>query len=377
MRKLRVFLVLLCFLCLITACGKDKNYESYFKVTYELEGGTYQNCTLPVECYYAFKSNGENYIANPLDLSGAKITKTGFSFTGWYQTKTVSGDNVTYSEPWDFEKDTVGSTDITLYAGWKKDISYTYTLVYIDAEGEHVLGSYEVEAGEKFNDYKKLTKNNPNLQTAIGYYNMDETPWDTEFSHPGGESDLDIKVLVKYIDGLYTLVSNASELQKAKNSDIYLLNDIDMQGATLGFDKYSGTIMGNGYTISNFKVKYDNTRNGLVDDLVQGSGKSLYISLFKELNNATIKDITFDNVTVDIVAALPQITNIYVSPIATTSKGATLDNVVMNIKYICSELPDGFDQEQNLTYVVSKASYLDDEANPSTYNEVTINVTTE
>ena len=111
---LGALLVLMAVLCV--GCSASKNYDGKTKVVFELEGGTYQNCVRPIVHYYDFEDGTQNLIVEPSVLSNAEITKSGYHIEGWYQTKTQEGDEVVYSDKWDFATDKVDENGITLYA---------------------------------------------------------------------------------------------------------------------------------------------------------------------------------------------------------------------------------------------------------------------
>lgn len=77
-----------------------------------------------------YESNGGSEVAFQTLVSGEKLKKpndpekTGYTFFGWYQDKACT-------DIWDFDQDTV-SSDITLYAKWKQDISRTVTFQVVN-----------------------------------------------------------------------------------------------------------------------------------------------------------------------------------------------------------------------------------------------------
>ena len=74
---------------------------------------------------------------------------------------------------------------------------------------------------------------------------------------------------VNLIEGEYTVVKTARAFKNAlsRNQNIYLYNDIDFDEDEINFGDYSGTILGNGYTVSNFTIGYDDSRTGLKGEL--------------------------------------------------------------------------------------------------------------
>ena len=118
-----ICLLLITFMC---GCEDENNYEGQVKVTFHLEGGTYMNCTRPVVLYFDYSDDEANYICSPIDLTRKEITKSGYNLVGWYKTKIEDGEEVSYSDEFNFETDTVGKEGLNLYAYWEKKIVYAY-----------------------------------------------------------------------------------------------------------------------------------------------------------------------------------------------------------------------------------------------------------
>ncbi len=362
--KQKVFVVVLIIVALATlfvGCNSSKDLDGMTKIVYELEGGIYMNCELPIEQYYDFEEGSSNLIYSPETLSRKSVERAGYEFTGWYRTKTQNGDSVTYSDKWDFETDKVTTEGITLYAGWEPVIKFSYRVCYVDASGETVeLGKYIVKAGDEFNDRKDYASKRSGDYTAYvfknngiqneGYY-LDKalTQPVAGYKHPGGDVDTCIDVYAKYIEGKWEIVRTANELATAKSKNIYLDADIDMGGKTLVFGTYSKNFEGNGHTISNFTMPYNAGKNDLKEDIDgTGSKKSVYVTLFDKLDGATIKNVNFVGGKVTIKGGMTGIENIYLAPLATNIVNSTVDNVSIAIEYKVESYPTSFD-ESNFT----------------------------
>ncbi len=359
-RMKKIFLIiglLLLTVVLLTSCGSDENdYEGMVKVTYELEGGTYQNSEEPVTLYYGFDAGTQNTIKTPTDFSNKKIERKGYTLVGWYTKKSGTGDGATYSNPWDFEKDKVTDAGLTLYAMWKKDINYTFELCYKDSQGKDVLlRSVVATAGQPVTSSfvtlaEKAMKTQHQLTPFGGWVDADGKAWDIEKDvHPGGETDTSIVLYRNYIDGVYSLVSTADELAQAVGGNIYLMNDIDFGGADFsGFGDYTGTILGNGHKISNFTLKYANGKDDIKPDvqLAPDGNSVLQVSLFKSLVGATLKDITFENYTVEVAygVSFGGSVLVLVAPLTMKMEGATLEHVKVSATYTVGSLPDSLDR---------------------------------
>lgn len=319
------------------------------KAVFYLEGGVCQNSYEKVSYLYNFDGSFIDMLimdpnvleTNPNDM----IQKSGYHIEGWYQTKTTDDvGNVTYSDKWDFENDRMTLDGVTLYAKWEENRTYKYELYYKDKDGNDVfLSDYECKEGAKFSD-RQLKVKTVEGYTSLGYLDEFGNAWNNNFTHPGGDEDLAIKVYLSLIEGDYTVVKTAKQFKNAiaKGENIYLCNDIDFDEDELIFDSYSGEILGNGYTVSNFTIDYDDSRSGLkgeIDDLNNGSNY-LYVSLFFELKDACIKDITFDNIIVDIDTRNTQIKYLVFAPLATIMENTTLENVSFSGSFNITRIPE-------------------------------------
>lgn len=352
-KVLVIALIMVALASLLVACNSSTNYDGMTKIVYELEGGSYMNCDLPVLQYYDFKAGSSNLIYDPTVLSQETVTREGYKFLGWYKTKTVNGNDVTYSDKWNFESDKVGTEGITLYAGWELKVKYSYNVCYVDDNGNKVvLGTYNVKAGEEFNDRTKYANRRSGYTAYVhqngtmlngGYYLDSDFKTPVEgYKHPGGEESLAIDVYAKYIKGEYTIVRSASDLMSAKSSSIYLDADIDMGGKTLSFDVYTKrTFEGNGHTVSNFKLAYNlsDTR----PNFENGSQNAVYVCLFGEIVNSTIQNVNFTGVQLVIEGEYSKAQYVYLAPFCMTATGSTVKNVTFELSYEIVSLPQGDD----------------------------------
>ncbi len=319
------------------------------KAVFYLEGGVCQNSHEKVSYLYNFNGTVTDMLimdpnvleTNPNDM----ILKSGYHIEGWYKTKTVNLDgSVTYSDKWDFERDRMTIDGVTLYAKWEENRTYKYELYYKDSNGNDVyLDGYECKEGAKFSDTLIRNKTVSGF-TSLGYLDELGNVWDNNFKHPGGDADLTIKVYLDLIEGDYTVVKTANQFRNAlsRGQNIYLYNDIDFDEDEINFSSYSGTILGNGYTVSNFTIGYDDSRTGLkgeLDDLT-GAANHLYVSLFFELKGATIKDLTFKDAIVDIDTRNTQIKYLVFAPLAITANNTTLENVNFTGKFDITKIPE-------------------------------------
>ena len=369
LRKVIVFGLLLFALISLSSCHNEDKYGDKTEVIFELEGGTYQNCTAPVKYYYDLKEG--SFIVEPSNITDSKVERSGYELMGWYRTKKVNGTEVTYEDEWNFTEDEISEEGVTLYAYWKKVYKYTFNICYYDDNNEiQILGNYSVKANDTFSDY--LNYANKRLgYTPLGFYDEQGNAI-TTLTHPGGDQDLAINVFVKYIKGTYKVVRNASELKAAKNQNIYLMADIDMEGESLNFGDYKSSFIGNGYAISNFTVNYAADRNSLVEDFTDPTKKSLCISLFGNTDGAQIENVTFKNAKVVVTTTLSTTFRVYVAPLSISTKNSSFKNVSFIGTYDYTRLPSNFNIEENLIFITDQAYYIND--GTSVCNDILLDV---
>lgn len=355
--KKRSILLLLCivlFAMIFASCDSaQEDYSDQFRVVFVLNGGDYKSSRLDVEQFYNFPDDKQYkiYDLTAMDDSGSTLHNGEFVFDGWYRNCVEEGGKLVYSDKWNFNTDTVCKADkeLKLYAKWKTAVRYGYDLYsYHDKQplvyaGE--IAGYNTTVGISFNDYNDLAEDcAPEGYTFIEKY-VDENgnDWDFEKNVPVESDSGDVlKVYAVYVQGTYTLIHNANELSRAGNTSIYLMNDIDMDGKAINFGKLNGkTFEGNGHKVSNFTIKYVVEAVEDINDTIVG--KSLYISLFGNARNTTIKNVTFEDVSVKVDAKLSKITgNIYVAPLFASAMDCNVSNVKINLAVSVVATPDGF-----------------------------------
>ena len=320
------------------------------RAIFHLEGGTCKNSYSKISYVYNFNGTFlDTLIFDPNEIEendNDKVKMSGYHIEGWYRTKTTNADgSVTYSDKWDFSNDRMTIDGVELYAKWEENRTYKYELYYKDeVTGEDIyLDGVVVKEGSKFDDI--LLKNKTvKGYTSLGYLDEHGNPWNSNFTHPGGDADLTIKVFLNLVKGEYTVVRNARQFKNAisRNQNVYLMNDIDFDGDALVFNSYSGLIEGNGYTISNFEIDYNDQKSGLKGDLEDPSSPAnfLYVSLFFELKGAIIQNINFSDVIVDIATRNPQIKNIVFAALTIKAENTTINNVTFTGEFKISQAPE-------------------------------------
>ena len=114
------------------------------------------------------------------------------------------------------------------------------------------------------------------------------------------------------------------------------------------------------------------SRNGIKEDLEDDSKKSLYISLFGNLNGATIKDVQFKEVKLDVSTALTTTYKIYLAPLGIKAVNVKIENVTFEGSYTVSKLPENRTEDETLSVTNAEPFVLTE---GSTLNNVTVTLT--
>ena len=378
-------LVAVCCAAAFAACAGDVDYDEKYsdrtKIVFELEGGKYKNSTTSVSHYYKFGEGAPKKI-KPLGTQDNPVTRDGgFVLEGWFRGEKSDGVTV-YGEQWNFDTDAVPDGGITLYAKWKSPIIYSFDFISVDASGgESVINSLEVNAGDKLaNVHPKDVLEYANKlsgHTAIAvYYDKEHTrPFDDSVLHPGGDKSFAVKIYIEFIEGDYAIVRNASDLKKAKSKNIYVMpgSVIDMGGEELRFDNFSGkTFLGNGSTVKNFTLKKD--WRGLIDELEpdigeEGSANSVYLAIFRNADNATVRDVSFEGVTLTVdIGSLSRLKKVYVAPLAVQSHNSTFENVSVEATFGYTERTERYE----LIFLQDKGVYSGNAVETNCVYDVTL-----
>ena len=344
-RILIAVLILTVALGVLAACNTpEQSLDGLYIVTFRFNGGVLYTGAANVFEQIQHAYNPNSYV---IDVSQKyEFIKTGYVFDGWYtKDGSESGD---WGKQWNFSSDRITEEAVTLYAKWETEIVYSYTLYYVDEQGKEVsFGTYRVAEGAKFKDeynYTASALGSTHGRTYLndGFYQDKEltTPWNDEYTHPGGEESVDIRVYVRSIPGLWKIVTNFQELIAAGNSDIWLMNDVNCQGQTLSLGErgdYSGKLQGNGHEISNFTVKN-----------VNSNSRDVRVAIFRNLGeNARIENVKFTDAHFVITAA-KDTTQISVAALAiSASDGCVISNVTVSGTYTADLSATGNQNVQN------------------------------
>lgn len=343
-------------LFVFAACSDDvtvddiKNRGYSVEVTYDFQGGAVGKRE---SANVLVKKNSR--LPEPRS-SGGGIgipSKDGYSYKGFCLAKTdekgkvlrdADGNAIPSDTVWNFATDKVGNKDITLCAMYWNN--YNIVLHYGDEYaltknvdlGRNVDGSpvgfrssaLEIE-NYTFLSYN-MVKDSTDKATELNKF-----PYTIDSSYIK-ENSLNIDVWGKSLNGVYVLVREASNLMSGigESTNFYLMNDIDMGGAEYDDEtassklpkSYSGTFMGNGYSISNFKM----TLNAVDRDYTN-------FGMFRSLaKSAKITDVTYKGFTISYNLSSTDITEYNIGLLAGEMEDGA---VVKNVKFDMSVNVEG------------------------------------
>lgn len=364
--RILVVVLILAAMALVAGCaGQETPYEKNdaldYKVSvkYDANGGMFTtNTTVIMDSYNLSElptADGKAQIAlitpdNEVRANNKfTATRTGYFLAGWYQTcETAADGTLTYADPWDFEKDllsvdpngTYSSAQpvLTLYAAWipmfevemydldSKELLGTYTLNPL-TESQIKIPQWDSETGA-VNMYKFPAVSGKTFEAA--YYDEAGTKpvTDAVIDHPGAyhadtatAENTVLKLYVDMLDGEWYHIYNADQfIKNASVSGSYVIHeDLDFEGkiwpTVLMYGNYSGTIQGNGHTISNVAIEQTNnskTNAGLFGVLTE---------------TAALSQLTFQNVTMTIKSGTRMAGTSYGLLAGTVAESAKLEQV--------------------------------------------------
>lgn len=279
--------------------------------------------------------------------------KSGYFLAGWYSERTETLDEnadivYVYGGKWDFESDLLtvdadkdyssASPVLTLYAAWVPLFEIEF---YVAGTGE-LIDTYQ------FLPEKADSINIPAWNTETGVMDMFDFPeregytfdgvyFDQEgmipvegttLTHPGtvdyesGTAENNVlKLYTDWIDGEWYNIYTAEQLAKnASVSGCYnICADLDFTDkiwpTSLTYASFTGSIIGNGHTISNINV-------------AQTNNSKTNVGLFGSISaTAQIKDVMFENVTFTIEAGTRVAGTAYGLFAGSVSEGAVIEGV--------------------------------------------------
>lgn len=282
-----IFFLACAMLALGVSCSRpgaqieDIEKENPILVVFDYNGGKENNSDVKnVYC----KENSLLLEPGYNDITYPAPTRSGYYLVGYFRGSKDGDGNVTYGEEWDFDTDRV-TESITLYAKWEE---VEYINVYY---GDQVM---QVEVSrDNGGVIDRLREPNWPDHTFLGFY-FDEA-YTQPVTFPFTYSEETSKVYAKFLEGDWVFVSTAADLRNIRyNDDVWLMNDIDMEGASFSGVNgvYEGEFNGNGYTISNITFSRSTSFTATT---------SPHLGMFSTLGeDAYIHDVTFENVTMEV-----------------------------------------------------------------------------
>ena len=205
------------------------------------------------------------------------------------------------------------------------DVEFTYTDG--DDAKTRTVGSVPVQRNYRTNIYGKLLTSDVDINVEI------KPGYDGEFDNEGYFVE-DGKVIVESANGLVTIADAIADGTLPSNTDIVLDGDIDLSELAaltraavvsnwtpVGTSEkpYTGTFDGKGYTIKNLTLVEQEAKEG-----------KAYIGFFGYAKDATIKNVTFENVYINIPCLDIDHSQGHIGAVAGSLEGtSTIENVTV------------------------------------------------
>ena len=369
--KIRGILILLLVLTmlLVTGCTEEPtpyevNDAEQFTVSvkYDANGGTFTTNTAVIVDSYDPASNAKIALLPPdakeRGNDAFTAVNNGYFLAGWYRECTKQSDGTyIYSGKWDFENDLLeidpageyssAEPVMTLYAAWVP----MFRINFRDLQSGEILDTYTFDP----NTGASLTI--PALNEETGAVEMQKFPersgytFNSVYYDAEGTKLVDTPEVVHtgtvnyengtaengtmdlYIDWTegewYHIYNTEQFLDNASvNANFVLHADLDFAGeiwpTSLMYGNFSGSIQGNGHTIRNV-------------ELTQKNNSKVNAGLFGHLTeNASLTDVTFENVTFTIQAGTRVMGTNFGLLAGTVSNDAQLENV--HIRSSCLQI---------------------------------------
>ena len=373
-KSVLITLMLLATVLFVTACSSEENpYEvnnaAGYNVTirYDANGGMFTTNTSVIDDSYnisGMATNGAGKVELALispdnenrgTTEAFTATKAGHFLAGWYTDRTESGTDsngnpiYTYSGRWDFENDLLevdpngtysADTPVkTLYAVWvplfeinfydmvSGELLNTYT--YNPMEVTEVLApNWSEKTGTM--EMNRFPEAPDGFTFQAAYYDAQGTKAVGSVVEHVGKLDLatataDVTTMDLYLtwmEGEWFHIYTAEQLRKNAdaNGNYVICADLDFADerwpSDFAFNTFTGTINGNGYTISNVTVSQTskNAENGGLFGVI-GEG-------------AVIENVTFENITYELYTQVSKGTPAYGLFAGKVESGAAVKDVV-------------------------------------------------
>ncbi len=357
--KLLILLLAITALFVFGGCSLSESLDEALnnrnlvaRVTYHSNGGAFGNSVLQKDLYYPEDAQALEIGIGKITSGSILITRTGYELVGWYHVKTDDEGNPLFEdeaaktyqlgEEVDFEKALQKDDHWIVAAKWRKIVGVKVILVCDDdatIEVDKALASITEgktsfkngdEIGElDYNSQNKVTLNTSEPEdkiftvkdkthTFLQYYSDPACTQPLSGTLQRGETD--VTIYAKYIEGDWTKVSTKMDVSTmftglGNDNKYWIMQDIDCAGTTIApVARVAATIKGNGHTIS-----------GL--NLVKTLDASIHeVSIFGAITaDASIEDITFENVTMTYKSRTEMTPKIY-GVFTSIENGATVAN---------------------------------------------------
>lgn len=269
-----------------------------------------------------------SYEVDSNDLAESYLTsKEGYTFIGWYLGE----------ELYDFT--TAVTSDITLVAKWESTEVFFVTficdgisqVVFVNhnktVSAPSIFESYNIEGwyiGDESYDFNTAVLTNLTLTAKLNVplFNGEATA-----SYAPIYNADDLKVLFESLNGLDESYAFSSSVLIELKNDIYLDSD-EVNNISYLSSRFSGTLNGNGYTISGLNLQYT------------GESGELFFGLFSELSyDSVVKGVKFDNAYIYNVNESTA-SNIGTGVLAGIARGIIEDVVITNSSIITMDDTD-------------------------------------
>ncbi len=358
---------LIASVCLIAGCklSINKSFEDFVEesqvkssVTYILNKGKFTNNSSVYNIYYP--ANAKPYEITQSTPAGATIGNAridsfdGHEFLGWFEAKTNADGVPLYTDgtlfdttleegktvdsletKYDFSKRLNEGDKIYVVARWNELPKITFKLIP-DGFSTMKVDGKEYKAGDELVSYYIPSYGFPDMgekvfaaqgYTFVSFHaNADGSDKFTGWPVRIPEDGKDVEMYVKFMEGDWVLVRTATDFQKLFRSggnalNYYFMLDDDKTELDCSelknlapLSRFRGKIEGNGCTVKNLNLTVNNISNGYV------------AAVFGELtSDASIKNITFENVTANYSLRRRADTNVFF--MFSSNGGAKIENV--------------------------------------------------
>lgn len=368
-----VVCLLLALVLFAAGCGKEQtpyqvnDAENYtVSVKYDAGSGTFTtNTSVIVDSYNVseLKTNAEGkaevaLVAPESTVRGKNAftaVNNGYFLAGWYAERTENGTDANgnpayiYGGKWDFETDrltvdpageyTASQPVLTLYAAWVP----LFEVRFLDLTSGDALGSYTFNPADggdlrvpAWNEETGAIEmyefpGKAGYTYAAAYYDAAGTQAVADtLAHPGAVNDQTavaenpvLEVYVDWTEGEWYHIYNTEQfLDNASVNGSYVLHaDLDFTDeiwpTSLMYGTFSGTIQGNGHTLSGIVIEQTNNSK---------TNAGLFGSLSE---TASITDLKLENVTVTIKSGTRMAGTSYGLLAGTISQEAVLTGVTI------------------------------------------------